>query len=415
MNWTMSGWSMFRITIFAARRVFPPLLITPAKASKPFMKLTGPDAIPPPLSVSLLPRSVEKFVPVPEPHLKSIPSVRVKPMIDSMLSLTELMKHAEHCGFGCTPTLNHTGELNAIFCSTSRWVRSSRKASRDSASAKYPHSSPHCTMVFTTRPISCRTDPSRCAVPGFPWKYLLVTMFVAVCDQLFGTSTSSWRKIVTPFSFPISAVRFSHSTASKGDFFPSVKYRRKVRPFPAPFAVFSAAASVAGEFPLNACFTVAIRPSALLGPHSRGVTPPFYSSASYRGAALRFRAWAEVNATLIRSDRESGQRKKADCKAVALKFQRKAPTPCRWPVVRTQPNSTCSASCTGAGQVLRARFFRLEPGPLRGLTRTLIHPRLGPSGASTSPESGFAVSTEENFLSREKRKMWATFSYCVYL
>src|SRR5712671_6338444 len=265
---------MFRITIFAARRVLPPLLITPAKASKPFMKLTGPEAIPPPLSVSLLPRSVEKFVPVPEPHLKSIPSVRVSPMIDSMLSLTELMKHAEHCGFGCTPTLNHTGELNAIFCSTSKWISSSRKASREAASAKYPPCSPQRTIVLATRPINCRTDPSRSGVPGFPWKYLLVTMFVAVCDQLFGTSTSSWRKIVTPFSFPISAVRFSHSTASNGDFFPSVKCRWKVRPFPVPAAVCSAAApSVARDFPFNACFTVAIRPSALLGPHSRGGYP----------------------------------------------------------------------------------------------------------------------------------------------
>src|ERR1700675_1043109 len=211
------------MTIFAARRVFPPLLITPANASKPFMKLTGPDAMPPPDKVSLLPRKVEKFVPVPEPHLNNMPSVRVRPMIDSMLSCTELMKQAEHCGLGCTPTLNQTGELKAIFCSTSKCVSSSRKASRDSASAKYPHSPPHLTMGFTTRPISCRTDPSRWAVPGFPWKYLLVTMFVAVCDQLLGTSTSSWRKIVTPLSFPINAVRFSHSTASKGDFFPSVK------------------------------------------------------------------------------------------------------------------------------------------------------------------------------------------------
>jgi hypothetical protein len=120
----------------AARRVLPPLLITPAKASKPFMKLTGPDAMPPPESVSLLPRSEEKLVPVPEPHLKSIPSVRVRPMIDSMLSCTELMKHAEHCGFGCTPTLNHTGELKAIFCSTSRCVSSSRNASRDASDRK---------------------------------------------------------------------------------------------------------------------------------------------------------------------------------------------------------------------------------------------------------------------------------------
>src|ERR1700740_3026356 len=108
MNSIMSGWSEFRITILAARRVLPPLLITPANASKPFMKLTGPEAIPPPESDSLLPRSEEKFVPVPEPHLKSIPSVRVSPMIDSMLSLTELMKHAEHCGFGWRPTLQHT-------------------------------------------------------------------------------------------------------------------------------------------------------------------------------------------------------------------------------------------------------------------------------------------------------------------
>src|SRR5436853_4252433 len=156
------------MTILAARRVFPPLLITPAKASKPFMKLTGPDAIPPPDRVSLLPRRVEKFVPVPEPHLKSIPSVRVSPMIDSMLSLTELIKHAEHCGLGCTPTLNHTGELKLIFCSTSRWVSSSRKASREAASAKYPPSLPQRTMVLATRLMSCRTEDSRSGVPILP-------------------------------------------------------------------------------------------------------------------------------------------------------------------------------------------------------------------------------------------------------
>src|ERR1700693_270107 len=100
------------------------------------MKVNRPEAMPPPESDSRLPRSDEKFVPVPEPHLKSIPSVFARFMIESMLSCTELMKHAEHCGLGWTPTLNHTGELNAIFCSTSKCVSSSRKASRDSASAK---------------------------------------------------------------------------------------------------------------------------------------------------------------------------------------------------------------------------------------------------------------------------------------
>src|SRR5258708_34400954 len=40
--------------------------------------------------------------------------------------------------------------------------------------------------------------------------------------------------------------------------------------------------------------------------------------------------------------------------------------PCRWPMLRTQPNSRCSASSTGAEQVLRSIFFRLNPGPPRG-------------------------------------------------
>jgi len=82
---------------------------------------------------------------------------------------------------------------------------------------------------------------------------------------------------------------------------------------------------------------------------------------------------------------EAGSEKKAGCRAAALNFQRKMPMPCLWPVLRTQPNSRCSAAITGAELVPRARFFRFEPGPFRGPTRTLLRPRLGPSGASTSP------------------------------
>src|SRR5688572_14404901 len=109
----MSGWSMLRITIFAARRVFPPLLMTPAKASKPFIKLTGPEAVPPPESCARDERSGERFDPVPDPHLKSRPSVRARLSIDSMVSSTELMKQAEHCGLASIPQLNQTGELKA--------------------------------------------------------------------------------------------------------------------------------------------------------------------------------------------------------------------------------------------------------------------------------------------------------------
>ncbi len=83
----------------AARRVLPPDLITPANASKPFMKLSGPEARPPPERMAFSSRSEERFVPVPEPHLNSMPSVFARSRMDSSESVTELMKQAEHCGF----------------------------------------------------------------------------------------------------------------------------------------------------------------------------------------------------------------------------------------------------------------------------------------------------------------------------
>src|SRR5688572_30791420 len=115
MNSTTSGWSTLRITIFAARRVLPPDLMAPANASNPRMNETGPEAVPPPFRCSFEERRLDTLDPVPEPHLKSIPSVFARVRIDSMESPTLLMKQAEHCGFSSTPTLNQTGELNAIF------------------------------------------------------------------------------------------------------------------------------------------------------------------------------------------------------------------------------------------------------------------------------------------------------------
>src|SRR5688572_17850147 len=100
------------MTILAARRVFPPDLITPANESYPRMNETGPEAVPPPARASRDERMEERFDPVPDPNLNNIPSVLARPRIESMVSLTELMKHAEHCGRGSIPTLNQTGELN---------------------------------------------------------------------------------------------------------------------------------------------------------------------------------------------------------------------------------------------------------------------------------------------------------------
>src|SRR6202451_2974279 len=104
----MSGWSTLRMTIFAARRVLPPDLITQAKASKPFMKLRGPLAVPPPERVSVDPRRGDKFVPVPDPHLKSMPSVLARVRMESSESFTELMKQAEHWGLEYPVTPNST-------------------------------------------------------------------------------------------------------------------------------------------------------------------------------------------------------------------------------------------------------------------------------------------------------------------
>src|ERR1700760_3082407 len=148
MKSSISGCSTLRTTIFAARRVLPPDLMTPAKASKPRMKLSGPEAVPPPERVSMEPRILDRLEPAPEPHLKSMPSVLARVRMESSESLTELMKQAEHCGLGqpvtefwlwpvtafqCRfwaselgsrrpqPTLNQTGELKATFWLSRRW------------------------------------------------------------------------------------------------------------------------------------------------------------------------------------------------------------------------------------------------------------------------------------------------------
>src|SRR5437867_4736863 len=96
MKSRMSGWSEFRITIFAARRVLPPDLMVPAEASAPRMKLTGPLAVPPPASGSREDRMLDRFSPEPDPPLKMVPSSTYQLRMDDMVSSTDRMKQAEH-------------------------------------------------------------------------------------------------------------------------------------------------------------------------------------------------------------------------------------------------------------------------------------------------------------------------------
>src|SRR5260221_6631015 len=125
------------------------------------MNDTGPDAVPPPASNSRDERIGDRFVPVPEPNLNSIPSVLASVRIESIVSWTELMKHAEHCGAFSKPQLNHTGLLNAAFCWTRICFKSSLNACRSSSPAKYLFDRAQPVMVSTTRPMSCLTLRSR--------------------------------------------------------------------------------------------------------------------------------------------------------------------------------------------------------------------------------------------------------------
>src|ERR1700704_6861978 len=194
------------------------------------MKLTGPDAVPPPASSSFDDRIGDRLVPVPEPNLKSMPSVRASVRIESIVSWTELMKHAEHCGAVSNPQLNHTGLLNAAFWYTRMCFRSSLNACRSSSDAKYLWVRAQSVIVVTTRPTSCRTLRSRSGVPICPRKYFETTMLVACCDQDFGISTSRCSNTTSPRSLPMTAARSSHSISSNGSTPASVKKRGNVRP-----------------------------------------------------------------------------------------------------------------------------------------------------------------------------------------
>ena len=248
------------------------------------MNDTGPDAVPPPASSSRDDRIGDRLVPVPEPNLNSIPSVFASARIDSIVSSTELMKQAEHCGAFSKPQLNQTGLLNAAFCRTSRNFRSSRNACRSSAAAKYRCRPAHPAMASTTRPISCRTLRSRPGDESCPRKYFETTMLVACWDQNAGTSTPRCSKTTSPRSLVITADRVSHSISSKG----STPARLNVRGNSSPAragAIGSGAGAVRAG---NSCVAPA------------DIAPPRYDSPPSRPGTTRVPAVSEPLAGLVR-------------------------------------------------------------------------------------------------------------------
>ena len=110
--------------------------MVPALASAPRMNETGPEAVPPELSSSLLERIRDRLSPAPEPPLKMNPSSRYQFRIESIESSTERMKQALTCCGDLVPTLNQTGELNEKYWCSNSQVSSCSNTSADSASAK---------------------------------------------------------------------------------------------------------------------------------------------------------------------------------------------------------------------------------------------------------------------------------------
>jgi hypothetical protein len=78
----------------------------------------------------------ERLMPEPEPPRKMRPSLVFHSRIDSIVSSTERMKQAEHCGLSSNPTLNQTGELKAAIWLTRMWLSSASKASASASVAK---------------------------------------------------------------------------------------------------------------------------------------------------------------------------------------------------------------------------------------------------------------------------------------
>ena len=181
------------------------------------MKETGPEAMPPPARRSWEERIFERFEPVPEPPLKSIASVLARSMIDSIVSSTELMKHALACwGVLATPEVEPDRAVEGHLLVYQHVGELVREGLLVGGRREVAGVAPHSRIRPTTRPISCCTLVSRVGVPMWPRKYLETTTLVASCDQDRGISQSICSKTVSPFSLLMRAVRSSHSTVANG-------------------------------------------------------------------------------------------------------------------------------------------------------------------------------------------------------
>ena len=101
------------------------------------------------------------------------------------------MKQAEHCGFSSKPTLNQTGELKAAIWLTRIAFSSASKVSASSSVGEVAAlAAPAGDRVDDAADHLLDASARARASDMRPRKYFWATMFVAVCDQNFGNSTS---------------------------------------------------------------------------------------------------------------------------------------------------------------------------------------------------------------------------------
>ena len=206
-----------RITIFAARRVLPPDLMTPAEASAARMNDTGPEAVPPPASVSFDERMRDRLTPEPgaafeDDALVAVPAEdrlhRVVDGEDEAGRALRLRLDADvepHRAVERRLLLDQqVGQLVGEGLGVGRRSRSSpaSRPSRGSCARRGRSAAGRCV--------------SRSGLPSGPRKYFDTTTLVASCDHAVGISTSCCSKTTSPFSPWMTALRRSHSTASNG-------------------------------------------------------------------------------------------------------------------------------------------------------------------------------------------------------
>ena len=175
-----------------------PDLIVPADASAPRMKLTGPEAVPPPARNSRELRILERLTPEPEPPLKIVPSSTYQLRIEGIESSTARMNRPTPAGHARHADVEPDRRVESGLLGDDQVLQLVAERRRLDAVGEVAVADTPCGMVSTTRSTTWRSELSRSGEPSGPRKYFWARMFVAFIDQLFGTSTPSCSKATSP-------------------------------------------------------------------------------------------------------------------------------------------------------------------------------------------------------------------------